>query len=270
MSPSIIFSKKDGSKIRVKKSEVRLITKELVDEEGNFYIRIAYSTYGDVFSTHAKPTDGSGRVYGNRPIITIYWDPNTDRFYKHEYKKNEIHDQDDYFIRIFRDTGLHGGIRLGYTMKIGFSRKGECVRKVMTWIILTKVGEKDDKEIWMNGKYVQYLIYSQHYRQWFTTEKFQVDDGNVKWDKGEKERLIFHLRKLGLSPREISKTLLHKDEPYKIKDELDEGGFDYYPSPNIIKKTHRKYLINQGIISQKEAIEMDGFFEAASGKKYYV
>ena len=267
MSSSVVISKPDGSKIKFKRNEIRLVTKELIDEEENFYIRITYSTFG-----HDKPIEGSGRIYGNSTIITIYWDPSTDKFYRYEYKKNEIYDQYDFFIRIFRDIASHGGVRLGYTMKMGFNHKSECVRKVVTWIILSKINEDDNgKEIWVNGKYVQYIIYSKYYRQWFTTEKFQVDDGNVEWERGEKERLILSLRKLGITPKEMKRTLFHKDEMSKIKDILNEGGLLLYnPIPTVVKKIHKKYLINQGIITQKEAIEMDGFFEAISGKRYYV
>jgi len=272
----VVFVRTDGSKIKFDTNKIRFITKELEDEEENPYVKIVVSTYGDINKKHQSEKTDLHRVYGTIVIITMFWDPKTDKYYKYEYKKNEILNQDDIFIRLFRHKALNGGVKLGFTKKIGFfhsrlrPKEWKCVRKATTWIIMTKVGENEKGEVWVNGKYIQFHIYSKYYRQWLSTEKFQVDEGNIEWERGEKERLLLKLRNIEISKREIIKTVLKNDTMKSIQKIIDKEEFPYYPTEDVTRKLHKKYLINQGELALEDAIEMDGFFDRVDGSKKYL
>jgi len=210
-----------------------------------------------VFMYSAKRKE-SRYLIGAKVLTYLWWNKNTDKYYRNEKMTEEVLSSTDYFVRWIREDASTEGIKIGYLNNIcPPQKKKHQPLQIQYYRFMAKIEDPANPDVWINGKYVQYTIYSKCYKEFFKTEKHQADDGDMEWNRGEKEKLWVELFELGvgvcgikyLFPKEgtnISKLI------YKQK------------ARGALRKKQRMMIIKQKVLKPNKVREIDEYEELLS------
>ena len=200
----------------------------------------------------------SRHLVGKKALTYLWWDKNTDKYYRNAKMTKEVLSSTNYFVRWVRKDASTEGIKIGYLNNICPPQKMKYQPlQIQYYRFMAKIEDPANPDVWINGKYIQYTVYSKYYKAFFKTEKYQVDDGDVSWNRGEKERLWVDLYELGVGICGIK--YLFPKEGKKVTNLIREQKVRGF----LIKK-QRMMIIKQEVLTSDEVREIDEYEDLLS------